>query len=45
MASIIAGIISATGNSFTFIIRKPVATRSTPPQALKSQIMVSVQNG
>ena len=45
MASTMAGIISATGNIFTRIIRKPVARRRTPPQALKSLIMTGVVSG
>lgn len=45
MTSNIAGIMSAIGNSLTLIMRKPVASRSTPPHALKSLIMVGVQNG
>ena len=34
------GIISATGNIFTFIILNPVASIINPPHALKSAIMV-----
>ena len=45
MISTIAGIMSAIGNSLTFIIRNPVARRSTPPQALKSPIISGVQKG
>ena len=41
----IAGIISAIGNSFNFIILKPVASSNIPPHALKSPIIAGVQNG
>lgn len=39
------GIMSAVGNIFTLIIRKPVASIKTPPQALKSKIMSGVVKG
>lgn len=45
MTRIIAGIISAMGNSFTLIMRKPVASKRTPPHALKSLIMAGLQKG
>ena len=45
MITIIAGIMSATGNIFTLIILKPVATIKNPPQAVKSKIISGVVNG
>lgn len=39
ITSIMAGIISAVGRFFIFIIRKPVASIRKPPQALKSSII------
>ena len=45
MTRIIAGIMSAMGNSLIFAIRRPVASRMKPPQALKSLIMVGVVSG
>ena len=45
MTKTMAGIISAIGNSFTLIIRNPVANIKNPPHALKSAIMSGVVNG
>ena len=42
---IMAGIISAIGNIFSFTIRKPVASIRKPPQALKSAIISGVVSG
>ena len=45
MTRIMAGIISAIGNIFSFTIRKPVASIRKPPQALKSAIISGVVSG
>lgn len=45
MTSTIAGIISATGKLWIFAMRKPVARRRKPPQALKSAIISGVVSG
>ena len=45
ITKIIEGIISAIGNIFRRSILKPVATIKNPPQALKSAIILGVENG
>ena len=42
MTSTMAGIISATWKLWIFAMRKPVARRKKPPQALKSAIISGV---
>ena len=45
MTRTMAGSMSAMGNSRTFMMVRPVASRMKPPQALKSLIITGVVRG